>query len=75
LLAEQFKLQWAWYHTTRCLSRQIRDTGQLQPGLIDTENILPFFASEERYQFANGEIPLGDFGKPEDMANMAAFLV
>jgi 3-oxoacyl-[acyl-carrier protein] reductase len=47
----------------------------LQPGLIDTENIRRFFAADERRKFAASEIPLGDFGTPEDMASMAAFLV
>ena len=47
----------------------------LQPGLIDTENIRRFFNAEERRKFAAREIPLGDFGEPQDMANMAVFLV
>jgi 3-oxoacyl-[acyl-carrier protein] reductase len=47
----------------------------LQPGLIDTENIRRFFPGEERRKFAEAEIPLGDFGEPQDMANMAVFLV
>lgn len=47
----------------------------LQPGLIDTENIRRFFPGDERRQFAEREIPLGDFGQPQDIANMAAFLV
>lgn len=47
----------------------------LQPGLIDTENIRRFFTAEERRDFAAHEIPMGDFGEPEDMANMAVFLV
>lgn len=47
----------------------------LQPGLIDTENIRRFFSGDERKQFAEREIPLGDFGEPEDLANMAVFLV
>lgn len=47
----------------------------LQPGLIDTENIRPYFPGEERRKFAEREIPLGDFGTPQDMANMATFLV
>lgn len=47
----------------------------LQPGLIDTNNIRRFFPGEERKNFAAKEIPLGDFGEPQDMANMAAFLV
>lgn len=47
----------------------------LQPGLIDTDNIRRFFPGEERQLFAEREIPLGDFGEPQDIANMAAFLV
>jgi len=47
----------------------------LQPGLIDTENIRPYFPGDERSKFAEREIPLGDFGEPQDMANMAVFLV
>jgi 3-oxoacyl-[acyl-carrier protein] reductase len=47
----------------------------LQPGLIDTNNIRRFFPGDERRQFAEREIPLRDFGEPEDMANMAVFLV
>ncbi|MDJ1486041.1 SDR family oxidoreductase [Cytophagaceae bacterium YF14B1] len=47
----------------------------LQPGLIDTNNIRPYFPGEERQRFAEQAIPLGDFGEPQDMANMAVFLV
>lgn len=47
----------------------------LQPGLIDTENIRRFFPGDERRKFAEREIPLGDFGEPQDIANMAVFLV
>jgi len=47
----------------------------LQPGLIDTNNIRPYFSDEARREFAAKEIPLGDFGTPEDMADMALFLV
>ncbi|RFM26403.1 SDR family NAD(P)-dependent oxidoreductase [Deminuibacter soli] len=47
----------------------------LQPGLIDTANIRRFFNAAERRQFASQEIALGDFGDPQDVANMATFLV
>lgn len=47
----------------------------LQPGLIDTANIRPYFSEEARKAFASEEIPLGDFGQPQDMADMAVFLV
>ncbi len=47
----------------------------LQPGLFDTENTRRIFTPEQRKQFAAAEIPLGDFGEPEDFAGMATFLV
>jgi 3-oxoacyl-[acyl-carrier protein] reductase len=47
----------------------------LQPGLIDTANIRRIFSSDERKEFAKREIPLGDFGEPQDVANLATFLV
>ncbi len=47
----------------------------LQPGLIDTANIRRIFSRDERTKFAEHEIPLGDFGEAQDVANMAAFLV
>ncbi len=47
----------------------------LQPGLIDTENTRRLFTTDERRDYAQREIPLGDFGEPQDMANMATFLV
>jgi 3-oxoacyl-[acyl-carrier protein] reductase len=47
----------------------------LQPGLIDTANIRRVFSGDERREFATREIPLGDFGEPQDVANMATFLV
>jgi 3-oxoacyl-[acyl-carrier protein] reductase len=47
----------------------------LQPGLIDTENVRRIFSANERKNYAEREIPLGDFGEPQDIANMAVFLV
>lgn len=47
----------------------------LQPGLIDTENTRRMFTPEERKAYSVSEIPLGNFGKPQNMADMAAFLV
>ncbi|MNV94804.1 3-oxoacyl-[acyl-carrier-protein] reductase FabG [compost metagenome] len=43
--------------------------------MIDTENIRRFFTAEQRKEHAEREIPLGDFGEAQDIANMAAFLV
>ena len=47
----------------------------LQPGLIDTAQIRRLYPGNARSDFAEREIALGDFGEPQDVANMAAFLV
>jgi 3-oxoacyl-[acyl-carrier protein] reductase len=47
----------------------------LQPGLIDTANIRRVFTDEQRQAYAPHAIPLGDFGTPQDVANIATFLV
>lgn len=47
----------------------------LQPGLIDTANTRRIFTADERTAYAVREIPLGEFGEPQDMANVATFLV
>ncbi|WP_143310592.1 SDR family NAD(P)-dependent oxidoreductase [Chitinophaga vietnamensis] len=46
----------------------------LQPGLIDTENTRRIFTPDQRTDFAAAQIPLGDFGVSQDIANMAVFL-
>ena len=47
----------------------------LQPGLIDTANTRRIFSDDEMKSFASKEIPMGKFGEPEDMADMATFIV
>jgi len=47
----------------------------LQPGLLDTANTRRIFTPAQRQAFAASEIPLGDFGTPKDIANVAVFLV
>ena len=47
----------------------------LQPGLIDTANIRRIFSTDERRKVAQLEIPLGEFGDAQDVANMVTFLV
>jgi len=47
----------------------------LQPGRIITEQILRMHPSEEsRRRFAEDNIPLGRFGEPEELADLAIFL-
>lgn len=47
----------------------------LQPGFIDTQQIRQLFTPAARASYASQEIALGDFGVPQDIANMAVFLV
>lgn len=46
----------------------------VQPGLIDTAQIRRLYPGDERRKFAEREIALRDFGKPEDVANAVTFL-
>jgi 3-oxoacyl-[acyl-carrier protein] reductase len=47
----------------------------VQPGLIDTAQIRRLYPGDERRKFAEREIALRDFGKPEDVASTVTFLV
>lgn len=46
----------------------------VQPGLIDTAQIRRLYPGDKRRTFAEREIALRDFGEPQDVANMVAFL-
>ncbi len=61
------------------LSREMAKHGitinSLQPGRIITEQILRMHPTEEnRRRFAQENIPLGRFGEPEEIADLAIFL-
>ena len=61
------------------LSREIAAHGitinSIQPGRILSEQIVRFHPTEEdRKRFAQENIPLGRFGEPEELANLAVFL-
>ncbi|CAD1791593.1 SDR family oxidoreductase [Xanthomonas euroxanthea] len=47
----------------------------LQPGLLDTAQIRRLFPGDARREYAQAHISLGDFGEPQDVANVATFLV
>lgn len=65
----------AW---SKGLSREIGKHGvtvnSIAPGRIITEQILRLYPEEERRSFAAREIPVGEYGKPEDIAVLAVFL-
>ncbi len=61
------------------LSRELAKDGitinSIQPGRIMSEQIVRFHPTEEdRRKFAEENIPMGRFGEPEELANLAVFL-
>jgi len=61
------------------LSREMAKQGitinSIQPGRIMSEQIVRFHPTEEdRKRFADENIPMGRFGDPEELANLAVFL-
>lgn len=60
------------------LSREIGKHGitinSIAPGRIISEQILRLYPEDERRKFAEREIPVGEYGQPDDLAVLAAFL-
>ena len=60
------------------LSREVGRHGitvnSIAPGRIISEQILRLYPEEERRKFAEQEIPVGEYGQPEDLAVLATFL-
>ena len=46
----------------------------IPPGRIDSEQIRRNYSPERRAKEERDDIPLGEYGKPEDVANLACFL-
>ena len=60
------------------LSREIGKHGitinSIAPGRIISEQILRLYSEDDRRKFAEREIPVGEYGQPDDLAVLAAFL-
>ncbi|MGH7070883.1 MAG: SDR family NAD(P)-dependent oxidoreductase [Acetobacteraceae bacterium] len=60
------------------LSREVGRHGitvnSIAPGRIISEQILRLYPEAERRMFAEREIPVGEYGQPEDLAVLAVFL-
>jgi 3-oxoacyl-[acyl-carrier protein] reductase len=60
------------------LSREVGRLGitvnSIAPGRIISEQILRNYPEEERRRFATQEIPVGEYGRPEDLAGLVVFL-
>jgi len=60
------------------LSREVGKHGitvnSIAPGRIISEQILRLYPEEERKRHAAAEIPVGEYGQPDDLAVLAAFL-
>jgi len=60
------------------LSREVGKHGitvnSIPPGRIDSEQIRRNYSPERRAKEEREDIPLGEYGKPEDVANLACFL-
>jgi len=60
------------------LSREVGKHGItvncIPPGRIDSEQIRRNYSPERRAKEEREDIPLGEYGKPEDVANLACFL-
>ena len=77
-LNASFAAKAAVHSWSKGLSREIGKHGvtinSIAPGRIITEQILRLYPEDERRSFAAREIPVGEYGQPEDLAVLAVFL-
>ncbi len=78
LINASFAAKAAVHAWAKALSREVGRHGVtvncIAPGRIITEQILRLYPEAERRRFAEREIPVGEYGQPEDLAVLAAFL-
>ena len=73
-----FAAKAALHSWAKGLSREVGKHGitvnSIPPGRIDSEQIRRNYSPERRAKEEREDIPLGAYGKPEDVANLACFL-
>jgi len=73
-----FAAKAAMHSWAKGLSRELGRHGitvnSIPPGRIDSEQIRRNYSPERRAKEEREEIPLGEYGKPEDVANLICFL-
>jgi len=74
-----FAAKAAMHSWAKGLSRELGRHGvtvnSIPPGRIDSEQIRRNYSPERRAREEREDIPLGEYGKPEDVANLVCFLV
>jgi len=74
-----FAAKAAMHAWAKGLSREVGRHGitvnSIPPGRIDSEQIRRNYSPERRAKEEREDIPLGEYGKPEDIANLVCFLV
>ena len=73
-----FAAKAAMHSWAKGLSREVGRHGitvnSIPPGRIDSEQIRRNYSPERRAKEEREDIPLGEYGKPEDLANLVCFL-
>ncbi|HZM33038.1 MAG TPA: SDR family oxidoreductase [Burkholderiales bacterium] len=73
-----FSAKAAMHAWAKGLSREVGRLGitvnSIPPGRIDSEQIRRNYSPERRAKEEREEIPLGEYGRPEDIANLVCFL-
>jgi 3-oxoacyl-[acyl-carrier protein] reductase len=73
-----FAAKAAMHAWAKGLSRDVGRHGitvnSIAPGRIISEQILRNYPPEDRRRFSDSEIPVGEYGQPEDLAVLAVFL-
>src|SRR6185503_2097610 len=74
-----FAAKAAMHSWAKGLSREVGRHGitinSIPPGRIDSEQIRRNYSPERRAKEEREDIPIGEYGKPEDVANLVCFLV